>query len=94
MPDAQRQFKGDRNIAPLIKISTLAPVNARSLKSLVKVNCAPNGLVIRGFNFELQLGEISLSSPSQVAKFESEGGKFLRVTGSLVMTRRLRKSHL
>ncbi len=75
LPDAQLELKGDRNIAPLIKISTLAPVNARSLKLLLKANCAPNGLVIREFDFELEPAATSLSSPSQVAKFESEGGK-------------------
>jgi hypothetical protein len=69
---ARLELEGNRKIGQRIKITTRAPVNARSLKFQLKANCALHGLVIREFHLVLEpaaklssQGAESLSAPAK-----------------------------
>ncbi|MGO8755097.1 MAG: hypothetical protein ACLQHK_07690 [Gallionellaceae bacterium] len=51
---ARLELEGSEDIGQRVRISTSAPVNARSLTLQLKANCVPHGLVIREFDFELE----------------------------------------
>ena len=60
---ARLELEGNRNIGMRIRISTTAPVKARSLKIRLKANCVSHGLVIREFYLELKPAADPLLQP-------------------------------
>ena len=71
---ARLELIGDKKIGQRIKISTSAPVNARSLTFQLKARCVVNGLIIREFKLELEPEAKPLSAALPAAKPGSESG--------------------
>ena len=66
LSDARLELEANGDIGQRIRISTSAPVNARSLTIQLKANCVSHGLVIREFDLELEPAAIPSAPVEQV----------------------------